>query len=54
VPARTCKATTNADLIILPKKQQLINEQNDCKKYSKQAIVYLMQKSKKASKNTNK
>ena len=34
--------------------KQLINEQNDCKKYIKWMIKYLMKKNKSASKNTNK
>ena len=41
-------------MINLCKKQGLSNEQNDCKKYSKQVIVHLMQKTKKTSKKTNK
>ena len=36
------------------KNKQLNNEQNDNKKLSKQAIIYLLQKSKKESQNTNK
>ena len=44
MPARTCKRTKNADVIHFGNKQQLSNEQNDCKKQSEQVITYLRQK----------
>ena len=45
---------SDTNVINLGKRKQLSNEQNDYEKYSKQALIYPMQKSKKASKNTNK
>ena len=44
MPVRTCKRTKNADVIHFGNKQQLSNEQNDCKKQSEQVITYLRQK----------